>query len=174
MTSPPSSPNLIPNQLLRQGTQGVIPRQGDIAFAVSVSTLYDLTLSLIHWPVWFRKTNTVDLQASALTLSNVIPGGACLNILSADNTTIVTQFTNEGIYQTHIEGWIDFHYQVDPEHPTIGADPPTPPVGSNDIRMYARDGRLWFKVPGIDTPQRIPFGDPPGPSARVTYWMAGG
>ena len=166
MTSPP---NLMPRE-------GVIPRQGDIAFAVSVSTLYDLTLGLIHWPVWFKKTNTTNPMTPALTLTNAVDGGACLDILNVDYDFEhpVTRFTNRGIHQTHIEGWIDFHYQTDPDDPTAPADPDAPELGSNDIRMYAKDGHLWFKVPGNPTPLMIPFDVPPGPPARFTYWMAGG
>lgn len=163
MTSPPSL----------MSRSGVIPREGDVAFAVSVSTLYDLTLGTIHWPVWFRKTNSKSPTTPSLTLSNVVDGGVCLDILSWDNQEVITRFTNQGIYQTHISGWLDFHYQTDPETGNP-ADPPTPELGSNDIRMYAKEGKLWFLVPGNDTPLLIPFDTPPGPPARYTYWMAGG
>lgn len=167
MTSPPIIPTSSPLD-----PPGVVPRSGEIAFAVSVSTLYDLTLGNIQWAVWFRKTTSPtpgNPDETTLTLSNRVPGGAVLDILNADEDEVVTRFTNEGLYQTEIGGWVDFHYQPAPPN-----DPPAPLPGSDEIRMYAADGRLWFKVPGNPTPLLIPFDTPPGPAHHVTYWMGGG
>lgn len=151
----------------------VIPREGEIAFAVSVRTLYDLTIGQINWPVWLRKTDPTDPTAPPLTLTNSVPGGAVLDILNWDNTKLITRFTNQGLYQTKIGGYLDFHYQVPP--------PVAPETGSNEIRMYSAPdpnppftARLWFKVPGNETPQLIPFDAPPGPPARYSYWLVGG
>lgn len=164
MSSPVSTPN-------------VIPREGEIAFARSVSTLYDLTLGLVNWPVWLRKTSIQAPMSPPLVLSNKVDGGACLDILNylEDRENPVTRFTNRGIHNTEVGGWMDFHYQteiVDGEE--VPMDPATPALDSEIIRMYAKDGGLYFKLPGIGIPQQMLIGEPPGPAARFTYWMAGG
>lgn len=153
----------------------VIPRAGEIAFAISVSTLYDLTVGQVNWPVWLRKTNMVDPMDPPLTLTNSVDGGACLDILNWDNTKLITRFTNQGLYQTQIGGYLDFIYQAPPP------DAPELPDEADRIRMYAAidpdhpelGPQLWFKIPG-GPPQLIPTSTPTAPQARYAYWIGGG
>jgi hypothetical protein len=152
----------------------VIPHEGDLAFAVSVSTLYDLTVGLATWPVYLTKHS--HATTPTLTLRNLTPGGPVLDILGwdGDSWEIVTRFTGEGIARTQVGEYIDFKYQ--PDH--LGANPPfsnppSPGAGTDTIRMYARGGQLYFKAEESDE-QQIPVGDPPGPSLRYSYWMSGG
>lgn len=145
----------------------VIPREGEIAFAVSVATLYDMTLGRINWPVWLRKTDIREPLVPPLTLSNVTPGGSCLDILSADGLTVVTRFTNLGIDHTQVGSHIDLHYV--PE-----GQPPAPGAGTQNLRMYARGGQLYFKAED-SLEQQIPVGSPEAGSVwRHAYWFAGG
>lgn len=155
-----------------QPREGVRPREGEIAFAVSVSTLYDLTTGLVGWPVRFTRHSSPTEYT--LTLANRTIGGPILNILA----TVLNEITGEpeldtehplfqiggnGITSQKIGAYIDFVDQV---------DPPANPE-ADILRMYSRDSGLYFKLEdGVE--QQIPLGDPPGPSMRWAHWMGGG
>lgn len=142
----------------------VIPREGEIAFAISVSTLYDLTVGRVGWPVRFTRNNSAD--RATLTLRNQTPGGPVLDILDWTGTQIVTQFTNTGIDHTEVGGYLDFHYQP-------AGVPVAPGAGTDTLRMYSRDGQLYFKAE--DSPEvHVPLGEVEGPTLRYAYWLSGG
>jgi hypothetical protein len=150
---------------------GVRPREGEIAFAVSVATLYDLTLGRIGWGV--RLTQHSHDEEYTLTLANRTPGGPILNILATNpdgtlNTADpVFQVWNSGVSAQKVGGYLDLRYQEP-------GTPENPGPGSNTLRMYSRDGQLYFRVEDSTVEQQIPIGDPPGPSVRWAHWMGGG
>jgi hypothetical protein len=159
---------------LVQPRTGVRPREGEIAFAVSVSTLYDLTVGLIGWPV--RLTRHSSPTEYTLTLANRTIGGPILNILATvldpvtgqtelDTENPLFQIGGSGITSQKIGSHIDFAYQAAPLE--------GPGAGSEILRMYSRGGQLFFKAEDSGE-QQIPIGDPPGPSMRWAHWMGGG
>lgn len=148
----------------------VQPREGDIAFAVSVGTLYDLTIGQIGWDVRLTRHSSPD--KFTLTLSNRTPGGPILNIVptladgSLDLAHPIFQISGQGVHSQTVGGWVDFRHQP-------GGTPSSPGAGSNILRMYARGGQLFFKAED-SAEQQIPVGQPPGPSMRWAFWMGGG
>jgi hypothetical protein len=150
----------------------VQPREGEVAFAVSVATLYDLTIGRVAWPVRFTRHRSVDQPT--LTLANRQPGGPILNILpinpetgDLDTEHPIFVVLESGIQSQQIGGWIDLSYQP--------AGTPAPPgAGTDTLRMYAREGGLFFRTEDSPLEQQIPVGDPPGPSVRWSFWMSGG
>ena len=157
---------------LVQPRTGVRPREGEIAFAVSVSTLYDLTVGLIGWPV--RLTRHSSPEEYTLTLANRTIGGPILNILATvldpvtgqpelDTEHPLFQIGGNGITSQRIGQYIDFSY--------LPEKPPSPEP--NTLRMYSRSGELYFQIAG-SLEQKIPITDPPGPSVRWAHWMGGG
>jgi hypothetical protein len=158
---------------LVQPRTGVRPREGEIAFAVSVSTLYDLTVGLIGWPVRFTRHSSPTEYT--LTLANRTIGGPILNILATvlgedgqpelDTEHPLFQIGGSGITSQKIGSHIDFAYQAAPLD--------GPGAGSEILRMYSRGGQLFFKAED-SIEQQIPIGDPPGPSMRWAHWMGGG
>ncbi len=159
---------------LVQPRTGVRPREGEIAFAVSVSTLYDLTVGLIGWPVRFTRHSSPTEYT--LTLANRTIGGPILNILATvlnettgqpelDTEHPLFQIGGSGITSQRIGQYIDFSY--------LPSAPEGPGAGSDTLRMYSRGGQLFFKAED-SMEQQIPIGDPPGPSMRWAHWMGGG
>lgn len=146
-----------------------VPREGDVAFAVSVATLYDLTIGRVGWDV--RLTAHSHPTKPTLTLANRFPGGPVLNILPWNwfldpSAPPVFAIDGNGVSSMQVSGYLDLREQV----PTPGP----PPVGSDTLRMYHRNGQLWFKTDGSDIEHQIPIGEPPGPSVRYAFWMGGG
>jgi len=167
-----SVPPVVYDPLVQPRT-GVRPREGEIAFAVSVSTLYDLTVGLIGWPVRFTRHSSPTEYT--LTLANRTIGGPILNILATvlgddgqpelDTEHPLFQIGGSGITSQKIGSHIDFVYQAAPLE--------GPGAGSEILRMYSRGGQLFFKAED-SMEQQIPIGDPPGPSMRWAHWMGGG
>lgn len=147
------------------------PRDGEIAYAISVGTLYDLTVGKVGWPVRFtRHSSPTD---PTLTLANRTPGGPILNvvkiIVNPDSTiTTIPVFTiNEGgIDQMKVGGFLDLAYQ-----PT--GTPDAPGAGTDTLRMYSRGGQLYFKAED-SAEQPIPIGEAAGSGLRWSFWMGGG
>lgn len=146
------------------------PKEGDVAFAVSVATLYDLTIGATGWPV--RLTQHGDPVKPTLTLANRVAGGPVLNILPW-NWNLITptpppifSIGNDGITSMQVGGHMDLLDQVTP--------PPAPSPTSDMLRMYHRGGQLFFQVAGIPGEQQIPIGQPPGTTLRYSFWMGGG
>ena len=142
----------------------VQPREGEIAFAVSVATLYDLTIGRVGWPV--RLTRHSSGSDFTLTLANRTPGGPVLNVLDWTLTKSVFQVNEGGMSAAQVSGYLDLLDQHGP--------PPAPAIDSELLRMYHRNGQLYFKVSGNPVEQQIPIGEPPGPSAHYAFWFGGG
>lgn len=147
------------------------PKEGDVAFAVSVNTLYDLTIGRVGWDV--RLTQHSHPTKATLTLANRTPGGPVLNIMpwnwnSDPSSPLPPVFAigNDGVSSIQIQGHLDLYEQTPP--------PAAPAVGSDLLRMYYADGKLLFKTDGNEVPQEIPIGPAPGPSLRYAFWMGGG
>jgi len=140
----------------------VYPHDGDVAFAVSVATLYDLTTGAVGWPV--RLTRHSSPTAYTLSLANRTPGGPILNIMNWDLSQSIFTVKESGVSSMQVGGYLDLGYQ---------APPPTAPPAST-LRMYSHDDQLFFKVPGSEAEQHIPIGQEPGPSMRYGFWMGGG
>lgn len=148
----------------------VQPREGEIAFALSVNTLYDLTIGRVAWPVRFtRHSHPTDYT---LTLANRTPGGPILNILPVNPDTgeldvnnPILQIFESGIQSQFIGGFIDFAFQ--------SPAPPFPGAGTDTLRLYSRGGRLFYKTQDSGE-QEIASGPSVGPTMRWAYWMSGG
>lgn len=145
------------------------PREGDVAFAVSVATLYDLTMGRTAWDVRLTRHSSPD--KATLTLANRTPGGPILNILPWNWDDLpppppIFAIGNTGLTSMVVNGYLDLREQ-DPA-------PAAPAAGSDTLRMYMRAGQLWFKIDGSPEEQQIPIGAPPGPSVRYAFWMGGG
>lgn len=147
----------------------VQPREGDVAFAVSVATLYDLTIGRIGWDV--RLTRWAHATKPTLTLANRVPGAPVLSILPWDfqinpDALPVFEISNQGVSSMTVQGYLDLVNQV--------PAPSAPPSGSGMLRMYHRGGQLFFKLPGTEEEQQIPIGTPPGETFRYAFWFGGG
>jgi hypothetical protein len=126
---------------------------------VSVSTLYDLTIGKIGWPV--RLTAHSHPSLATLTLRNLTPGGPVLDIIDYQGNTVL-HLTEQGFQEVNVGGWIDLAYQGSM------ANPP-----ANTLRLYSRGGSLYYRVPGADE-QRLLFGPSEGSNWGWSYWMSGG
>jgi hypothetical protein len=136
-------------------------REGDIAFAVNVQTIWDLLMGLYDMRV--RLTRHSSPTEATLTLANRTAGGPILRFLdhTLENTTM--EITAAGFTSARVGSYFDWAYQaVAPGNPTAG-----------HLRVYSRDGNLYFKAP-VGGEQQIPIGLPPGPSKRREYWYSGG
>lgn len=147
----------------------VQPREGDVAFAVSVATLYDLTIGKVGWDVRFTRHS--HPTKPTLTLANRTPGGPVLEILPFDfainpDALPIFVISNQGVSSMTVNGYLDMVNQTPP--------PPAPLVGSQMLRMYHRGGALFFKLPGTEEEQQIPIGPSPGTDLRYAFWFGGG
>jgi len=97
----------------------VQPREGDVAFAVSVATLYDLTIGRVAWDVRLTRWSSPD--KATLTLANRTPGGPVLNILPWDFYLTppghplpppILSISNDGISSMRVGGYIDLLEQA--------------------------------------------------------------
>lgn len=135
--------------------------EGDIAFAWQVQQLSDIFMGIR--PFNPRFTAWSHPTTATLRVANRTAGGPIAEFLTHNLDQTVLLIDESGIKQANVGGWLDWE--------NLGADPSSPAVGSNDVRMYAKGNQMWFRFPG-SAPQQIPIGPPPGPSLRYAFWMS--
>ena len=140
-------------------------REGDTAFAAQVQQIWDLLQGLFDMSV--RLTRHSHATEATLRLANRTIGGPVLEILdhNLNEASPVFVLNESGVQTFRVGGYFDWTYQ--------GAAPAAPGTGTGLLRMYARNGQLYFKAEGSGE-QQIPIGAPPGPSKRREYWYSGG
>lgn len=134
---------------------------GDLAESWNVQRLVDLVKGVFGYPVSF--TRHAGLEPT-LRLRNLVLGAPVLEIVGAnwpgDGSDPILQITEQGVTQQLIGGYLDFTYQ--------DSTVPGPGAGSEMLRLYSRDGQLYFKAEG-SSEQQIPSVAPGGPTATLRY-----
>lgn len=132
---------------------------GDLAEAWNIQRLIDLIKGVFGYPVSLTKHSG---PLATLKLRNGLAGAPILDVVGVNGTDLVLRITDQGLSTSRISTYLDLSYQ--------SAAPSAPLAGTNTLRVYSRNGQLYFKTPA-SIEQQIPIGLPPGPSLRYGFWQ---